>query len=98
DPTTLTKTSDILGAYSTDGSVTFADQHVRVGSVCGIVTGRAFGPLVLSVLQGLTSSTSSPSPARSVAVQNGVFYVLTDHSLEILNGTLSGPARRAPAR
>jgi len=31
-------------------------------------------------------------------VQNGAFYILTDHSLEIWNGGLPRPARRAPAR
>jgi hypothetical protein len=96
--TTLAKITDFLGPYTSDGSVTFADQHVRVSGFCGIVTGRTFGHMVLSLLQTMANSVPSPSPARSVAVQNGVFYILTDHSLEIWNGGLPRPARRAPAR
>ncbi|MDQ6801447.1 MAG: hypothetical protein M3041_11470 [Acidobacteriota bacterium] len=96
--TNLAKITDLLGPYTSDGSVTYADQHVRVSGFCGIVTGRTFGPVVLSLMQGLATSFPSPSPARSVAVRNGVFYILTDHSLEIWNGSLPRPARRAPAR
>ena len=94
----LAKISDLLGPYTSDGSVTIADQHLRVNGVCGVMTGRTFGPMVLSLSQPSTTAFPSPSPARSLAFQNGVFYILTDHSLEIWNGFLPLPPRRAPAR
>ncbi|HEX9502372.1 MAG TPA: hypothetical protein VGA10_12035, partial [Thermoanaerobaculia bacterium] len=97
--TNLAKIADLLGPYTSDGSVTFADQHVRVSGSCGVVTGRTFGPMVLSLMPASTTAFPSPSPARSVAVQGGTFYILTDHSLEIWSNTsLPKPARRAPAR
>ena len=96
--TNLAKISDFLGPYTSDGSVTIADQHLRVSGPCGVMTGRTFGPTILSLVQSMVNSATSPSVARSVAVHNGVFYVLTDHSLEIFGGDLPRPARRAPAR
>ena len=96
--TGLAKITDILGPYTSDGSVTIADQHLRVSGFCGVMTGRTFGPTVLSLMQPSTSSLKSPSPARSLAVHNGVYYILTDHSLEILSDSLPKPPRRAPAR
>jgi hypothetical protein len=78
--------------------VTIADQHLRITGFCGVMTGRTFGPTILSLIQPSMTSLTSPSPARSVAVRDGVYYVLTDHSLEMLNGSLPRPPRRAPAR
>ena len=96
----LTKGADLLGAYSSDGSVTFADQHVRIDGNCAIVTGRTFAPQLFTLPQWTpASSFSSPSPARMLAAQPGTFYVLTDHSLEIWStGPLPKVPRRAPAR
>ncbi|HYS55782.1 MAG TPA: hypothetical protein VER58_18635 [Thermoanaerobaculia bacterium] len=94
DETNLAKIADVLGAYSSDGSVTFADQHIRISGACTVVTGRSFAPQILHA-----TSFPSPSPARNVAVQGGTFYILTDHSLEIWSDqALPKPARRAPAR
>ena len=91
---TLTKTADILGAYASDGSVTYADQHIRASAACTVFTGRTFAPQILN-----TAAFASPSPARSLAAQGGTFYILTDHSLEIWSDQpLPKPARRAPAR
>jgi hypothetical protein len=98
--TSLTKLSDVLGPYASDGTVTFADQHVRINGGCAIVTGRSFTAQLFTLPQWTAASSfASPSPARMIATQPGTFYVLTDHSLEIWSSsTLPKPARRAPAR
>lgn len=97
----LTKAGDILGAYSSDGTVTYADQRVRIDGNCAVVTGRSFGPTLYSVGTQWTaqSSPSSPSAARAIAMKPGTMYILTDHSLEIWSTSpLPKPPRRPPAR
>jgi len=96
----LTKGADLLGPYSSDGTVTAVDQHVRIDGNCAIVTGRSFAPQLFTLPQWTpVSSFSSPSAARMLATQPGTFYILTDHSLEIWStGTLPKVPRRPPAR
>ena len=96
----LTKGADLLGPYSSDGTVTSVDQHVRIDGNCAIVTGRSFAPQLFTLPQWTpVSSFSSPSAGRMLAAQPGTFYILTDHSLEIWStGPLPKPPRRAPAR
>jgi hypothetical protein len=96
----LSKVADVLGAYSSEGTVTFADQHVRIDGNCAIVTGRSFAPQLFTLPQWTAApSFATPSAARVLASQPGTFYILTDHSLEIWSTMpLPKPARRAPAR
>jgi hypothetical protein len=84
DEPTLNKLSEILGSYTVDpnGIVTFADQHLRMDGDCAALTGRSFSPQLFAQWTP-AASFSTPSPARSLAVQPGTFYFLTDHSLEI---------------
>jgi hypothetical protein len=98
----LTKIAEILGPYGSYEGVTFADQHLRIDSGCGVLTGRSFGPTLYSAgpQQWSPQSTpASPSAGRSIAVRPGTMYILTDHSLEIWStAPLPKPPRRAPAR
>lgn len=98
--TNLAKIADLLGPYSTDGTVTFADQHLRINGTCGIVTGRSSSPQLFNLPQWSPANAfASPSPARAIAAQPGTFYILTDHSLEIWSSSpLPKLPRRAPAR
>ncbi len=90
----LTKTADLLTATSNP------DEHIRIDGNCAIVTGRDSSPQLFTLPQFTQAdSFGTPSTARTVAAQPGVFYVLTDHSLEIWSTTpLPKPPRRAPAR
>src|SRR5207247_1250974 len=45
----LGKLADVLGPYSSDGTVTFADQHLRISGSCAIVTGRSFSPQMFTL-------------------------------------------------
>lgn len=96
----LTKGTDILGAYTTDGTVTIADQHLRIDGNCAALTGRTFAPEQFTLPQW-APATSFPTPATAhfIAVVPGTFYVLTDDSLEIWSDApLPKPPRRPPAR
>ena len=95
---TLNKLNEILGSYAVDpaGIVTFADQHLRIDGGCAAVTGRSFAPQLFSQWTPV-SSFSTPSPTRSLAVQPGTFYFLTDHSLEIWSTHSLSRAGRARA-
>jgi hypothetical protein len=81
----LIKVAEFLGPYASDGSVAFTDQHVRIDGNCAMVTGRSFSPTLYAVgpQWSAQNTPSSPSAARAIAWQPGVFYILTDHSLEI---------------
>jgi len=96
----LVRGADILGPYSSDGTVTLADEHLRVDGNCAVFTGRTFAPQRFT-LPGWTPASSFPTPstARFVTAVAGSFYILTDHSLEIWSASpLPKPPRPHPAR
>jgi hypothetical protein len=100
DESTLNKVNEILGSYAVDptGIVTFADQHLRIDGGCAALTGRSFAPQLFSQWTR-APSFSTPSPARSIAVQPGTFYFLTDHSLEVWSThSLPKPGRMRAVR
>lgn len=81
--------------FQNDPTATF-----RLAGNCGVMSGHTFGPL-LYALPGFTpqSAPSVPAPAQSVAVQNGMAFIVTDDSLEIWSATpLTPPARRRVTR
>jgi len=86
DEASLTKLSEILDSYILDPTttVTSADQHLRIDSGCAAVTGRSLAPELFTTSPWIPSTSfAAPSPVRSLASQEGTFYFLTDHSLEI---------------
>ena len=73
---------------------------LRLAGNCGVMSGQTFGPL-LYALPAFAAQTAPavPAPARSVTVQNGSAFVVTEDSLEIWSASpLTAPARRRPAR
>jgi len=86
DAATLTKTGEQFSSFTPDpvNGLSAVDQHIRADGTCGVMTGRSFGAMLLSFNSTIESPPfGSPSAARFVARQPGVFYILTDHSLEI---------------
>lgn len=102
---TLIALGDILGSYVADpaGTVTPADQRLRIEGTCAVVTGRSFAPLLFTINAPTTwiasSSFSMPSATRSIAGSAGTIHFLTDHSLETWsNKAAPKPPRRETAR
>jgi len=89
DAATLAKSGEQFPSYVADPTspVSAADQRVRADGSCAVVTGRAFDASLYSIASPSSWTaappTLAPSPARALAQQSGVFYVLTDHSLEV---------------
>ena len=90
----LTKTADILTSTSSP------DEHIRIDGSCAIVTGRDASPQLFTLPQfTAVNSFSTPATAHSLAAEPGVFYVLTDNSLEIWStAPLPSPSRKPAAR
>lgn len=102
---TLAPTGEILGNYVSDptGTITAADQRVRIDGSCAVVTGRAFAPQLFTITSPTSwvaaSSFPMPSPTRSISTSPGVLQFLTDHSLETWSTTAAPrPPRRETAR
>jgi hypothetical protein len=97
DETSLSKTSEPLGAYVTDatGAVAYTDQQIRNDGNCAIVTGRTFAPQLVTLPSFAPSASfSTPAVTKSVARTPGRLYVLTDYSLDIWSTSpLPKPAR-----
>jgi len=90
----LTKTADILTSTSSP------DEHIRVDGNCAVVTGRGTSAQLFTLPQFASATApASPSTPRSLASQPGVFYVLTDNSLEIWStAALPKPPRKHATR
>jgi len=90
----LAKIADILAATNTP------DEHIRIDGNCAIVTGLAASPQLYPLPQfAPPTSFATPATARSVASAPGIFYILTDNSLEIWStAPLPKPPRPRPAR
>jgi hypothetical protein len=73
---------------------------LRLAGNCGVMSGQTFGPLLYALPSfAAQSGPAVPAPARSVTVQNGRAFIVTDDSLEIWSASpLTAPARRRPAR
>jgi len=86
DTATLTKIREEGTSFTADPILGLSpiDQHLRADGTCGVMTGRSFSATLLSFNSTIEAPPfGSPSTARFLAQQPGVFYILTDHSLEI---------------
>ncbi|HEY6137905.1 MAG TPA: hypothetical protein VI670_09100 [Thermoanaerobaculia bacterium] len=97
----LTKLAEPLGSYASAAGVTFVDQRVRTANGCGVVSGRS-ADAALYALPAFTANAAqfpSPSTVRSLAQLGPMFYLLTDHSLEIWSAAAMPPLpRKRPTR
>jgi hypothetical protein len=100
----MNKLGEQFPAYtSTLGSpVTFIDQRVRTANGCGLVSGRAFDATLYTTASPVAWTANAkqfpaPSAVRSLAQVGSVFYVLTDHSLEIWANAPLAPLPRKRA-
>ncbi|HEY0143523.1 MAG TPA: hypothetical protein VGF48_21720 [Thermoanaerobaculia bacterium] len=90
--TTLTASGEQLAAATPNDA-----QRLRIDGNCAVVSGRGASP-ELFTLPAWSSAPSSetPSVVRSIAVEGGKLFVLTDHSLEMWSElTGSTPKKRA---
>ena len=99
----MTKLGEQLGSYANvaGSPVTFVDQRVRTANGCGIVSGRTADATLYSIPAFSATATQFPSPStiRSLAQLGPMFYLLTDHSLEIWSsGPMPSLPRKRPTR
>ncbi|HET7436949.1 MAG TPA: hypothetical protein VFN10_19730 [Thermoanaerobaculia bacterium] len=86
------------GAAMLDTATADATQRVRIEENCAIVTGRTFNPQLFALPSWNAGSTFElPSAVKSIAVQPGRLFILTDHSFEIWSESdaIPAPKRRA---
>jgi len=93
--TSLSNTGTQAVPFQNDPTAT-----LRLAGNCGVMSGQTFGPLLYALPAFASQSAPAvPAPARSVAVQNGSAFIVTDDSLEIWSASpLTAPARRRPSR
>ncbi|HXG58478.1 MAG TPA: hypothetical protein VNL91_05620 [Thermoanaerobaculia bacterium] len=93
--TALAPAGEFLTAMAADPA-----QRVLIDGPCGVVTGRSFEPQFFSVPQWTPiAAPLLPGQARDAAAAGGRLYILTDYSLEIVDGGAApGAARRRAAK
>ncbi|HUP59382.1 MAG TPA: hypothetical protein VNA69_03055 [Thermoanaerobaculia bacterium] len=81
-------------------AITAPDAHMIIDGNCAILTGRTPHPELWALPSWTTNTTIEvPSTIRSIAMQPGRLYFLTDHSLEVwMTGTPASPTKRRSAR
>lgn len=97
----LTKLAEPLGSYASAAGVTFVDQRVRTANGCGVVSGRSVDATLYALPAFTATPTQFPSPStvRSLAQLGPMFYLLTDHSLEVWSSAPMPPLpRKRPTR
>jgi hypothetical protein len=94
-----TQLDSFLGAT---GANTYTDQHLRGSAPCIFLTGRNANALYSTANPAAWTATlpfDAPSFVRSAAFVPGTFYLLTDHSLEVVGtGAVPKPAKKKISR
>lgn len=78
-----------------------ATQRIRIDGGCAVITGRSANPEVYRADSWVASTPliEVPSPVKTIAMEPGRFYLLTEHSLEVWSSKPAQlPGKRRAAR